>query len=192
MSFLENKHVGTGTTAPVTDHIWDDKGLPVLVSPGGTHRVQRDDRPSGVRRLEHAVSRIEPELRLACAGVRSVAAEATIGEQRPDLTPEVDAGPAGGVWPSEAITGRECRNGDETRRGGRRSWSVFPGGRMTNVKRVDGGGEAARRIARRRSRRRRMERAVAPWTASGPSVRSSFSTTGESLDLEEHPLTESG
>ncbi len=55
-------------------------------------RIARlDDRPAVADVLERAFARVEAELGLPLGGVRAVAAETSVGQQRPDLEAEVDA-----------------------------------------------------------------------------------------------------
>ncbi len=58
-------------------------------------RVARlDDRPpfaDVVELLQHALAQVEAQLRFPLPGIGAVAAEAAIGEQRPDLVTEIDA-----------------------------------------------------------------------------------------------------
>ncbi len=55
-------------------------------------RIARlDDRPAVVDVLERSFASVEAELGLPLGGVRAVAAETSVGQQRPDLEAEVDA-----------------------------------------------------------------------------------------------------
>ena len=73
-----------------------------------------DDRPSVVDFLERAFPSVEAELGLPLRGVRSVAAEAPVRQQRADLEAEVDAIDRGG----RGLTG-VCGRGQAGERGTR-------------------------------------------------------------------------
>ena len=89
-------------------------------------RVARlDHRPAlGIIQLpQHALARVEAELRLPLAGIGPVAAEASIREQRPDLVSEIDAA---GVHCAR-LTG--CRgSGQADRRAGEHGPQATPQG----------------------------------------------------------------
>ena len=60
--------------------------------------IARRDHPEIIlQRLERAVARVEPQLRLALCRIGTVTTEAAVGEQRPDLAGEVDL-PGGRGW----------------------------------------------------------------------------------------------
>ena len=78
---------GGGITSSSSAGRWMRRTSSLLAgSPGLT--IAHARRPAS---LNSAVARVEPQLRLALAGVGTVAAEAAVGQQRPDLAIEVDA-----------------------------------------------------------------------------------------------------